>query len=135
MYVLEISIKSKLVLNHKILGELELNKGYYYYVGSAQRNLTQRVERHLRKDKKLHWHIDYLTTHPKVKIKNTYLIPNKDKNEECKLVKKLEQNFDCSHAIKGFGNSDCNVCISHLLFRKEKITFRKNGQLKFVISK
>lgn len=124
---MEILVKSKLFFEHRTLGELTLDKGYYYYIGSAQRNLAQRVERHLRKDKNLHWHIDYLTTQPKAEITNTYLVPNKNKNDECKLVKKLEQNLDCNHVIRGFGNSDCNVCVSHLLYSKKKIIWKEVG--------
>ena len=29
------------------------------YVGSAKANLTKRIERHKRKRKKMHWHLDY----------------------------------------------------------------------------
>jgi len=35
--------------------------GYYVYVGSAQNNISKRISRHLRKDKKTKWHVDYLT--------------------------------------------------------------------------
>ena len=34
--------------------------GYYVYVGSAMKNLTQRLERHRRLRKNKFWHIDYL---------------------------------------------------------------------------
>jgi Uri superfamily endonuclease len=37
-----------------------LPRGFYVYTGSAQRNLAQRIARHMRHDKKLHWHVDYL---------------------------------------------------------------------------
>jgi len=48
------------------LGNFVFPKGYYVYVGSAMRNLQKRISRHLSKDKKFHWHIDYLLA--KVKI-------------------------------------------------------------------
>lgn len=120
---MEIYVKSQISFTHKTLGEIKFQKGYYYYIGSAQKDLTQRVKRHLRKTKKLHWHIDYLTTHAKARIKNTYLIPNKNKDEECKLVNNLEQLLSCKHIIKGFGNSDCNTCTSHLLFSQKEIAY------------
>ncbi len=46
------------------LGRRVFASGYWLYVGSAQRALTARVERHRRPGRKrLHWHIDYLRRH------------------------------------------------------------------------
>ncbi len=42
------------------LGKVTFPKGYYVYAGSARANLTKRVERHLRRRKQFHWHIDFL---------------------------------------------------------------------------
>ena len=42
------------------LGKITFPKGYYVYAGSARANLTKRVERHLRRRKQFHWHIDFL---------------------------------------------------------------------------
>ncbi len=44
------------------LGEIHFRKGYYVYIGSAQKSLRSRIERHLGKEKKLRWHVDYLLT-------------------------------------------------------------------------
>ena len=41
-------------------GVLNFSAGCYAYVGSAMNGLYQRINRHLRKEKKRHWHIDYL---------------------------------------------------------------------------
>ena len=43
------------------LGEFYFPAGHYIYLGSALNGLESRVRRHLRRDKKLHWHIDFLT--------------------------------------------------------------------------
>ena len=43
------------------LGEFDFPAGCYLYFGSALNGLESRVSRHLRRDKKLHWHVDYLT--------------------------------------------------------------------------
>ena len=48
------------------LNYINFKKGYYCYVGSALNNLKKRIERHKRKNKKLHWHIDYLLKHAKI---------------------------------------------------------------------
>jgi endonuclease-3 len=80
--------------------------GYYFYVGSAfgKGGVKSRVERHLKKDKKLHWHIDYFLQ--KAKIVKVYA---KYSKEECKIAKKL----NILEKFKGFGCSDCK-CVSHL---------------------
>ena len=98
------------------LGIFKFRKGYYVYVGSAMNSLEKRIERHLRKSKKLKWHIDYLTT--KMKIIGIIKIPS-EKKIECeiaKFVSKFAKPF-----IKKFGASDCK-CFSHLFkIKKEKI--------------
>lgn len=43
------------------LGPREFPEGYYLYLGSALNGLETRLRRHLRRDKKPHWHIDVLT--------------------------------------------------------------------------
>lgn len=61
-------------------------KGYYAYVGSAMGGLKARLGRHLKRDKKPHWHIDYLTQHASVaKI----LFSDSQKNVECVLARYL----------------------------------------------
>ena len=50
------------------LGEFHFPAGRYVYTGSARRNLDARVARHIRHDKALHWHIDYLLTSPGVRV-------------------------------------------------------------------
>ena len=47
-------------------GKFKLPKGYYIYTGSAKNGLKARVERHLHKEKKRYWHIDYLLDYAKV---------------------------------------------------------------------
>ncbi|MEM5778370.1 MAG: GIY-YIG nuclease family protein [Candidatus Aenigmatarchaeota archaeon] len=89
--------------------EMFFSKGFYCYVGSALNNLEKRILRHLKKDKKLHWHIDYFLKEAKiVKIK---IFENF--KDECALSKKIEKISD--NLIKGFGCSDCK-CLSHLYY-------------------
>lgn len=121
IYILEIELKQTLILKHKKFNETKLVSGFYYYVGSAQKNLLSRIKRHYKKDKKLHWHIDYLTSRREAEIKNAYIIKNLNKNYECKLTSELEKKFKLNFPIIGFGNSDCTRCKSHLLFSEKKI--------------
>lgn len=60
-YLFLIEIKSTVELHVGKLGKQVLEAGYYLYVGSALNGLGSRISRHLQVDKKLHWHIDYLT--------------------------------------------------------------------------
>ncbi|MBK7106815.1 MAG: GIY-YIG nuclease family protein [Ignavibacteriae bacterium] len=121
MYVLEIKILRKCNIEVRKFGRLNFEKGFYYYVGSAQKNLKQRILRHISKTKKLHWHVDFITSNENSIIKNVFILPNNSKKEECNFVNFLETEFKLLHKIKNFGNSDCNNCISHLLFSKKKI--------------
>lgn len=95
--------------------------GYYYYVGSAQKNLRQRIMRHLRKDKIAHWHIDHITTNPATLIKNLFLIKSGKKDLECEIANLLENNINLDASLKGFGNSDSNCSSTHLFYSKNKI--------------
>lgn len=91
------------------LGEVEFNKGFYVYVGSALNGLEQRIQRHLRENKKTHWHIDYLLKHATV----TDVFYKEDNvREECIIAKKFEGTLP---SILGFGCSDCK-CKSHLFY-------------------
>ncbi len=94
-----------------VLGEIPFKKGIYAYVGSAQRNMEQRVKRHLRKEKRLFWHIDYLLNSPNARIEKVFYSET-GRGEECRVVTKIAEKGE---AVIGFGCSDCH-CQSHLLF-------------------
>jgi len=90
-----------------------LKKGYYAYVGSGMNSLEGRVLRHLRKDKKLHWHIDYLTLIA-TPLK-AYLVPSPVRIEE-ELSKSLNM---VGKVVKGFGSSDLSVPGNLFFFDKD----------------
>jgi sugar fermentation stimulation protein A len=77
------------------------------------KNLRQRIVRHKRKDKKLHWHIDYLLAHPEVDLLETITYPSEIK-EECIYNQLLIKNR-AEIPVLGFGSSDCKKCPSHLV--------------------
>jgi len=108
-YCLVLEVLRDLEVEVGSLGKLPFEKGYYVYIGSAMNNLEKRVERHLRKDKRLHWHIDYLTTLDFVKARRIY-IKESSKTEECGVAKEVSKH---GLPIKAFGCSDCK-CVSHL---------------------
>lgn len=109
IYVLIISIDKNIHVNVGALGELSFEKGLYAYVGSAQRGLERRIERHLRKTKRRFWHIDHLLGNNAVRILGV-LGKEADKREECMNCKMLDER---GVAMDAFGSSDCG-CGSHL---------------------
>lgn len=112
-YRLKITIKKDISLKIGALGVCHFKRGKYVYTGSAMRNLNKRIERHQSKDKKLHWHIDYLLANSNVEISGVAVYPSATK-EECKY-NQLLIGKGAETAIVGFGSSDCKICPSHLL--------------------
>lgn len=111
IYTLVIELNEKKI-QVGALGDLDFEKGYYVYVGSAQNGLETRIDRHLRDDKKKHWHIDHLLDNADiVKI----YIANADKEEECVVAKYLDSSLN---RVNDFGASDCS-CNSHLFYSNE----------------
>ena len=90
------------------LGQFSFPAGQYIYVGRAKKNLETRLERHQRKNKTLHWHIDYLLHYAKLEKIITY-----DGNDECGLAKHLAFQPGITAPVSKFGSSDCS-CGSHL---------------------
>ncbi|MHA1954368.1 MAG: GIY-YIG nuclease family protein [Candidatus Heimdallarchaeaceae archaeon] len=97
---------------------LTLQKGFYIYVGSAfgVGGLSSRIHRHLRRSKKLHWHIDQITHSKNCTFYGVAAFP--EEKSECIISGKFEKMKELVPII-GFGNSDCkNLCSSHF-FRIE----------------
>jgi len=111
-YVLIIENKKNQEIKIGKLGTIFFKKGFYAYVGSAQNGLKQRINRHIRSDKKYHWHIDYLLKN--TKIVNIYYKEG-EKKDECIFSNILDKFFVF---IPRFGCSDCK-CNSHLYYSNE----------------
>lgn len=94
------------------LGTFTLNPGLYAYVGSAfgPGGLHARLNRHLRHDKKTHWHIDYLTT--SASVVSIWLVESFERYE-CHWAQQIANTPGITIPIPGFGSSDC-ACLSHL---------------------
>jgi Uri superfamily endonuclease len=91
------------------LGEFDLPAGRYVYTGSAKRNLDARIARHIRHDKALHWHIDYLLTSPGVRVVEVA----RSRRAECALNRAGRGRI----LAVGFGASDCRAdCGAHLKY-------------------
>jgi len=65
-YLLNIHLENTRTIKIGKLGKYRFRKGHYIYVGSAKRNFNHRIKRHLRQEKKMHWHIDYLLRYARI---------------------------------------------------------------------
>ncbi|ADJ26199.1 protein of unknown function DUF123 [Dehalogenimonas lykanthroporepellens BL-DC-9] len=85
-----------------------LDAGYYTYIGSAMSGLEARINRHLRPNKRKHWHIDYLLERSVI---FTIVCAKIDVRLECAVADGLAG----LPGVSGFGATDCR-CRSHLFF-------------------
>ncbi|WP_163328526.1 GIY-YIG nuclease family protein [Desulfurobacterium thermolithotrophum] len=101
--------------------EFSLKSGYYIYVGSAfgSGGLRKRISRHLKKEKKKHWHLDFISTDSSFKAFEVWVI--EDKKVECFLANSISKT---EKTITGFGSTDCK-CPSHLFRVSEIENLRK----------
>jgi sugar fermentation stimulation protein A len=115
-YIVILKMKKNRKLPVGERGEIQFKKGYYLYVGSARKNLAQRINRHRRLRKKLFWHIDYL----REQADFITALPIRTQDQlECEIANALRGISDWS--IDGFGASDCS-CRTHLFGMKENPT-------------
>jgi Uri superfamily endonuclease len=94
------------------LGMHDFTEGYYIYAGSALGSLSGRLNRHLKQQKRLHWHIDYLLQH--ASIKEIWYTEGLDRLE-CTWNAIITALPGAQLSIRGFGSSDCR-CFSHLTY-------------------
>lgn len=123
IYILEIYSSISFSIKAKKFAGRKFPAGFYYYVGSAQKNLRQRLTRHLSKEKKIHWHIDHLTSLNKSIVKQIFLIKGANKNLECELANLLETLPQLDSSFTGFGNSDSNCSSTHLFYSKKRLDY------------
>jgi len=97
-YLLLLKLDQKVSIKH-----WTIEAGIYVYVGSAMGDLSARVARHLRKNKRKHWHIDYLLEH--AKVLSVVMLPSERRLEE-EISSALSKKFD---GPEGFGSSDLKV--------------------------
>lgn len=108
-YQLRIEVEQALRIEVGRLGEFSFPAGCYVYTGSARRNLEARIARHLRQEKKLRWHIDWLLTSRGVRVVGV----SRSARDECAL----NQAARGAILVPGFGASDCRAgCGSHLRY-------------------
>lgn len=91
------------------LGIFDFPAGRYVYTGSARRNIEARIARHLRREKRLRWHIDYLLACPYTSV----IAVERSEQPECLWNQQRQGQI----LIPNFGASDCRQgCGSHLQY-------------------
>ena len=108
-YILLIELKHDRDIQIGSIGKISFKKGFYAYIGSALNSLEQRIERHVRVDKKLHWHIDFFLEH--ARVFEVFYKKSSDR-KECYIANIFNEKLQY---IPDFGCSDCK-CKSHLFF-------------------
>ena len=98
------------------LGDIGFPAGWYLYVGSALgpgglKSRLMRHRRHLGKDKRAHWHVDYLREHA---IWGGVWGSASELKLECSWADALRGLPGAEIVAPGFGASDCR-CSAHLV--------------------
>ena len=111
------------------LGALQLEPGFYIYVGSAfgPGGLKARISHHRRSARRPHWHIDYLGSFLKL-IEIWYTCDPAQREHQWARI--FADTRGVAVPRVGFGSSDCG-CKAHLFFRNTRpsiTTFRKKIQ-------
>ncbi len=115
VYQLLIHLKKDINIYIGNKGRNTFPKGYYIYTGSAKNGLRSRIKRHLRKEKKLFWHIDYFLRYGK--IVDIFLYQNE--KTECRINQRVLSQKNAKIIMPKFGSSDCR-CKTHLIYFKTK---------------
>lgn len=111
-YVLMLRLRRPARLRIGQMGLRTFPSGWYLYIGSAlgPGGVAARVARHLRTDKRTHWHIDYLLgAGPITRVWITF-----DRRvRECSLARRVQSLPGVHAPVPGFGATDCD-CTTHL---------------------
>jgi len=111
-YVLIVHLCRDTTIEVGALGEIDFKAGYYAYSGSALNSLPNRINRHLRENKKIFWHIDYLLRFGNMR---SIWIVMSGQRKECIAASHYHSE---ASPIERFGSSDCK-CASHLFYHRD----------------
>lgn len=115
LYLLVLKLRKRQRIKAGRLPEIDFRAGIYLYIGRARAWLQARLKRHLRKRKRLFWHIDYILQ--KAEIKEVWI--KRDSFDECLIICEIKKFLiNSKFPQKKFGSSDCH-CFSHLLYLHE----------------
>src|ERR1035441_8593615 len=117
-YVLVLSSRSTDLIQIGRLGALQLQSGFYVYVGSAlgPGGVRARLAHHLKLSRRPHWHIDHLRAHTRVEEIWYRFDTRRLEHAWAERIKRAE---GVSVPLVGFGSTDCR-CESHLFFFQQR---------------
>jgi len=126
-YILILESPAKRRVRVGALGTLELEPGFYAYVGSAlgSGGLRGRLAHHSGRSRAPHWHIDYMRRH--TALREIWFSAGASRREH-RWAAVLASSDGAIIPLAGFGASDCG-CRSHLLRfsqRPRLSTFRRH---------
>jgi Uri superfamily endonuclease len=115
-YALILSCASNARIQAGRLGTMQLQRGYYVYLGSAlgPGGLRARIAHHQKLSARPHWHIDYLRAHTRL---HSVWINYDGRRHEHEWARAMHKVKCATIPFPGFGASDCG-CPSHLYFFK-----------------
>ncbi len=93
------------------LGRFRFPRGYYLYVGSAMNGLDARLRRHLAREKRLFWHIDYVLKYARI---IDIWTDRGRRRLECAWAARVLALDNARVIAERLGASDCN-CRTHLI--------------------
>ncbi|MCL5025829.1 MAG: GIY-YIG nuclease family protein [Chloroflexi bacterium] len=111
-YCLVISLDRDVELALGRRGRALFPAGTLVYSGSALGGVEARVARHVRSEKRTHWHIDYLLAHATV---IEVWAGRSDERLECLCARLLQTLPGAMLPFSRFGASDCR-CAGHLVW-------------------
>ncbi len=121
-YILFIQVHAALEIAPGALAKSTLPAGLYAYVGSARGpgGLRARLTRHMRPDRRIHWHVDHLTR--RAPVVAVLPLPGSERSE-CGCLKSLLAIEGVSVPVRGFGSTDCRAgCPAHLVRLPDEIS-------------
>ena len=121
-YIIVIDVVSDIKITLRSIGTVTVERGSYVYIGSARKVRPYlRVHRHFITNKKLRWHIDYLTSSTNVRARLGIICYS--------LSEDSLYNFLLNYlkpVVKGFGCSDYRgIHVSHLFKLDSEEVFNK----------
>jgi Uri superfamily endonuclease len=111
-YILILEALSRRRVPVGVLGTLDLDPGFYAYVGSAlgSGGLRGRLARHRRRSRSPHWHIDYIRRH--TALREIWFLVGMSRREHL-WAEIFARSSGVVIPFAGFGASDCG-CRAHL---------------------
>jgi Uri superfamily endonuclease len=142
LYLVLVRVPKLLELPVGRLGYHRLPRGWYVYTGSARRGLSARADRHLKREKRVRWHIDRLTAHADATALGAVLLPggghsrqlrstghateapdSRAISDECVLNQTVGRLLEADAPIPRFGAGDCRGgCPAHLWHSETRLS-------------